>query len=82
MAKKSCSHWFTKSLMTYFSGPGLEKRKWRLRKKLNTWDQIKSLGSGSRPQRKKILEKKKCQGSVNNGMKIRKRAAMIKIIYA
>ena len=34
--KKSCSHWWTKSLMTYLSGLGLGKRKWRLRRKLNT----------------------------------------------
>ena len=82
MAKKSYSPWLTKSLITYLSGFGFGKRKWRLGRKLNAWDQVKSPGSGPRPQRKKILEKKNCPGSVKNGMKIRKRAAMTKIVYA
>ena len=35
---KSCSHWLKKSLTTYLNRLGLGKRKWRSRKKLNTWD--------------------------------------------
>ena len=37
-AKKSCGHWLTKSLIRYLSGLRLGRRKWRLKKKLNTWD--------------------------------------------
>ena len=36
--KKSFSHWLTKSLMTYLSRLGLGKRKWCLKRKLNTLD--------------------------------------------
>ena len=36
--KKSRSHWLKKSLTTYLNKLGLGKRKWRSRKKLNTWD--------------------------------------------
>ena len=68
-----------KILMTYLSGLGLGK-KWRLRRKLNTLDCIKSPGSG--PQRKKMLEKKNCPRSVKNGMKIRRAAATTKIVCA
>ena len=38
MAKKSCGHWLTKSLITYLSELRLAKRKWCLRKKPNTWE--------------------------------------------
>ena len=34
------------------------------------------------PLRRKILEKKICPGSVKNGMKTQKRAAMTKTVYA
>ena len=43
-------------------------------------DKNKSPGSG--PQWKKMLEKKNCPGSVKSGMKIRRRAAMTKIVCA
>ena len=39
-------------------------------------------GSGPRPRRKKKPEKRNCPGSVKYGMKIRKREAMIRIVYA
>ena len=58
----------------------VRKKKWRLRRKLNTLEQVKSPGSGT--QRKKMLEKKKCPGSVKNGIKIRRAAATTKIICA
>ena len=38
MEKKSCGHWLTKFLITYLSGFRVGRRKWHLRKKLNTWD--------------------------------------------
>ena len=43
-------------------------------------DKNKSLGSCS--QWKKMPEKKNCPGIVKSGMKIRRRAAMTKIVYA
>ena len=58
----------------------VRKRKWRLRRKLNTLERVKSPGSG--PKREKMLEKKNCPGSVKNGMKIRRAAATTKIVCA
>ena len=81
MVKKLCSHLWEKSLMTYSSGLELGKRKLRLRRKLNTMEQIKSPGSGG-PQRKKMLEKENFLGSVKNGMKIRRVAATTRIVCA
>ena len=56
------------------------RKKWLLRRKLNTLEKVKSPGSG--PQRKEMLEKKHCPGSVKNGMKIRRIAATTKIFCA
>ena len=81
MAKMSCGHRLNKSLIAHLSGLRLGRRKWRLKKKLNSWDKVNSPGSGPRPRKKKKPEKKNCPGSVKNGM-IRKRAAMIRIVCA
>ena len=59
----------------------VRKRKWRLRRKLNTLEWVKSPGSGG-PQRRKMLEKENCPGSVKNGTKIRRAAVTTRIVCA
>ena len=57
-----------------------KREKKERRRKLNSLEKVKSPGSG--PQRKEMLEKKNCPGSVKNGMKIRIAAATTKIVCA
>ena len=77
MGKKSCSHWLTKIPDDILERTRVRKKKVAFKEEA---EQVKSPGSG--PQRKKMLEKKNCPGSVENGMEIRRAAAMTKIVCA
>ena len=56
------------------------------KKKVSFKEEAEHLGlsqeSGSGPLQRKMLKKKNCPGSVKNGMKTQRRAAMTKIVYA